>query len=328
MFTKKQKFLPPEEWVMFKDDTGEIVPAIVGEELWEQANEVLKRRSKDVKNRQNLCNHANLLTGKMLCTHCGKPYYRRDSKDKTGKMNSKWLCSGKINDGADSCPSFAVYEDELKPILYEVFKETAVDAQSLVDEYAEMYKKLESGGGLVKELNKFKARIDTLHKKKSKLLEYNVEGKISDEDYLKQNKEALDEINVLQQEVKEIEDQLASRDEYKKHIDVIRRVLQNAEKDAADGIINKEFIQKYIDRIYITPEDETGTPGCASPTMRLEVKIFTGESTDRYLSKMRKRAVNQGKSNVCGTDEKKSRTGQTFKLIAQFLADFFFQFFT
>ena len=52
MFTKKQKFLPPEEWVMFKDETGEIVPAIVSEELWEQANAVLRRRSEDVKNRQ------------------------------------------------------------------------------------------------------------------------------------------------------------------------------------------------------------------------------------------------------------------------------------
>ena len=33
MFTKKQKFLPPEEWVMFKDEPGEIVPALVSEEL-------------------------------------------------------------------------------------------------------------------------------------------------------------------------------------------------------------------------------------------------------------------------------------------------------
>ena len=41
MFTKKQKFLPPEEWVMFKDETGELVPAIVSEELWDKANEVL-----------------------------------------------------------------------------------------------------------------------------------------------------------------------------------------------------------------------------------------------------------------------------------------------
>ena len=82
MFTKKQKFLPPEEWVMFKDETGEIVPAIVSEELWEAANAILKRRSDDVKSRQGICNHPNLLTGKLYCTHCGAPYYRRDSMDR------------------------------------------------------------------------------------------------------------------------------------------------------------------------------------------------------------------------------------------------------
>ena len=73
MFTKKQKFLPPEEWVMFKDETGEIVPAIVSEELWDQANVVLRRRSDDVKNRQNVCNSENLLTSKLYCTCCGTP---------------------------------------------------------------------------------------------------------------------------------------------------------------------------------------------------------------------------------------------------------------
>ena len=124
MFTKKQKFLPPEEWVMFKDESGEIVPAIVSEELWDQANEILKRRSEDVKNRQGICNHANLLTGKLWCTHCGQPYYRRESKDRSGKKNSKWVCSGKIKNGADSCESFAIYEEEIKPLLFEVFCDT------------------------------------------------------------------------------------------------------------------------------------------------------------------------------------------------------------
>jgi len=282
MFTKKQKFLPPEEWVMFKDETGEIVPALVSEDLWERANEVLQRRSKDVKNRQNLCNHANLLTGKMVCTHCGRAYYRRDSKDKTGKVNSKWICSGKINNGADSCPSFAVYEDEIIPILYEVFRDTSVDVQALIDEYTEMYKKLESGGGLVKELNKLKKRIETLHKKKSKLLDYNVEGKISDDDFLKANNEASDEILALQKEVSEIEDQLDSREEYRKHLETIRGILREAERDASSEIINEVFVQKYIDKIFITPVDDG--------TLRLEIKIFTGETTDKYLQNMRIRS--------------------------------------
>ena len=145
LFTKKQKFLPPEEWVMFKDESGEIVPAIVPEELWDRANAVLKKRSEDVKGRQGICNHANLLTGKLYCTHCGAAYYRRESVDRQGNKNSKWVCSGKIKNGADSCPSFAVYEEELKPLLFEVFRETEEDAQALVEEYIEMYKSLGDG---------------------------------------------------------------------------------------------------------------------------------------------------------------------------------------
>lgn len=49
LFTKKQMFLPEEEWVMYKDETGETVPAIVSEELWEEANRIFKMRGDIVK---------------------------------------------------------------------------------------------------------------------------------------------------------------------------------------------------------------------------------------------------------------------------------------
>lgn len=107
---------------MFKDETGEIVPAIVSEALWDKANEVLRKRSEDVKGRQGICNHANLLTGKLFCTDCGAAYYRRESKDKQGNKNSKWVCSNKIKSGAGACASFPIYEEELKPLLLEVFR--------------------------------------------------------------------------------------------------------------------------------------------------------------------------------------------------------------
>ena len=117
MFTKKQKFLPPEEWVMFKDETGEIVPAIVSEELWNQTNAVLRRRSEDVKNLQIVCNSENLLTSKLYCTCCGTPYYRKESKSRKDIISSKWICYGKTKNGAHTCDSIPLYESELKPIL-------------------------------------------------------------------------------------------------------------------------------------------------------------------------------------------------------------------
>ncbi len=281
LFTKKQKFLPPEEWVMFKDETGEIVPAIVDEELWEQANKVLKKRSEDVKGRQGICNHANLLTGKLYCTDCGAAYYRRESVDKQGHKNSKWVCSGKIKNGADSCASFPIYEEELKPLLFEVFNETEADAEALIEEYIEMYKSLADGGDTAKQIAALRDQADLARKKKSKLLGYNAAGQLSDKDFLSMNKECDREIDEAERQIYELEQQQLSKEEFRKHIDTIRRVLHDAKRDAAQGIINKDFIDKYIDKIFVAPQDDG--------TMRLQIKIFTGETTDKYLSKLRGR---------------------------------------
>ena len=287
MFTKKQKFLPPEEWVMFKDETGEIVPAIVDEKLWETANKVLQKRSEDVKGRQGICNHANLLTGKLYCADCGTAYYRRESKDKQGNKNSKWVCSNKIKNGAGACASFPIYEEELKPLLFEVFNETEADAEALIEEYIEMYKSLEDGGNTAKQIGMLRQKIELAQKKKSKLLGYNATGQLSDRDFLSMNKECDKEIEDAEKQIYELEQQQLSKEEFRKHIDTIRRVLHDAKRDAAQGIINKDFIDKYIDKIFVTPE--------ADGTMRLQIKIFTGETTDKYLSKLR------------------GRTGHTFK---------------
>ena len=281
LFTKKQKFLPPEEWVMFKDETGEIVPAIVDEELWEQANKVLKKRSEDVKGRQGICNHANLLTGKLYCTDCGAAYYRRESVDKQGHKNSKWVCSGKIKNGADSCASFPIYEEELKPLLFEVFNETEADAEALIEEYIEMYKSLADGGDTAKQIAALRDQADLARKKKSKLLGYNAAGQLSDKDFLSMNKECDREIDEAERQIYELEQQQLSKEEFRKHIDTIRRVLHDAKRDAAQGIINNDFVDKYIDKIFVTPQEDG--------TMRLQIKIFTGETTDKYLSKLRGR---------------------------------------
>ena len=313
MFSKQQKFLPPEEWVMFKDETGQIVPALVSEELWDRANEVLKRRSDDVKSRQGICNHANLLTGKLYCSCCGTPYYRRDSKDRKGNKNSKWICSGKINNGANSCPSFAIYEEEIKPILFDVFRETEVNAQALMAEYVEMYRSLDGDNQLQKELEALKQRLDIAQKKKSKLLEFNVTGQITDAEYLSMNKECAAEIKQTQAQIQELEQQMYSKEEFRKHMDAIRTTLEAARRDAQTGMITVEFVSRYIDKIVVTPEE--------NDTLRLDIRIFTGESTKKYLQNLKVRAgqmsngSDANEENLRGSKENSldSRTGHTFK---------------
>lgn len=278
MFTKKQKFLPPEEWVMFKDETGEIVPAIVSEELWNKANVILKRRSEDVKARQGICNHANLLTGKLWCTQCGQPYYRRESKDKSGNKNSKWLCSGKIKNGADSCKSFAIYEDEIKPILFEVFQDTKADADAMVEEYVRMYTELTQNGKISDKIAQQQKIVDFANRKKNKLLQLVAEDSITSADFKQMTANCNKEIQDAEAEIAELEQLASEGDEFKRKIDEMRKVLARAQDEASKGIVTKEFIDKYISKIFVTPEDEN--------TMMLQIKIFTGETTEKYLRKL------------------------------------------
>ena len=61
-------------------------------------------------------------------------------------------------------------------------------------------------------------------------------------------------------------------------IESIRKVMADAQRDAARGLIDKEFVETYIGKIFVTPVDES--------TMRLTVKIFTEESTEKLLRKL------------------------------------------
>lgn len=293
MFTKKQKFLPPEEWVMFKDETGEIVPAIVSEELWDQANVVLRKRSDDVKGRQGICNHANLLTGKLYCTHCGEPYYRRESKDKSGNKNSKWVCSGKIKNGKDSCSSFAIFEREIIPLLFDVFRDTREASSSMMKEYEKMYRSMTSNGDIEKKIEDINRSIELSLKKKGKLLELVTLDSITASDFKSMTEQCNADIKAAEQELAELQSQQESSKEFKENMDRIRRVLADAERDCSNGKITKEFVDVFIDKIFVTPESDG--------SMRLDIKIFSGDLCERYIEKLKKRTNFEG----C--------TGHTFK---------------
>ena len=281
MFTKKQKFLPPEDWVMFKDETGEIVPALVSEEIWDKANEVLRRRSEDVKNRQGVCNHANLLTGKLFCAHCGAAYYRRESKSKDGTVNSKWVCSNKINNGAEACPSFPIYENEIKPILFEVFNESRVDVEALIESYIEMFKSMEADDEAAKQIEEQQRIIELADRKKNKLLELVTLGTITTANFKSMTDTCDREIAEARRIISELEEELFTKEEFQKHIAEIRSRLDAAVKEAASGIIGNEFVAQYIDKIIVSIED--------ADTARLEIKIFTGKNTEKWLGRLNAR---------------------------------------
>ena len=276
MFTKKQKFLPEDEWVIYKDESGKIVPAIVSEELWQRANEVLKLRSLDVIQKQNKTNHNNLLTGKLICTHCGKPYYRKDTVSKKGTANSAWRCSGKIKNGKDSCPSLTIYEHEIIPILEDVFKSSQRNIKELSDLILKLSEELLSSNEVANRIETLNKSIANEQKKKQKLLQLNIEGKFPDSEFVRMSAECDNEISRFQNEIDEISNQLTGRKGINKELAEIRSILNLAAESLNDDEIDRSFVDRFIKQILVYPE-ENG--------MRLEIELNAGDKIIKTLLK-------------------------------------------
>ena len=167
-------------------------------------------------------------------------------------------------------------------MLLEVFREAQPHIEALIEEYVQMYKEIHQGEDLNRRIEALQYSIETIQKKKQKLLMFNAQGALSDRDFLAMNKECTAELEAAQKELDDLTEQRDNAASFKKQIDTVRRILQEAQRDAATGVINKEFVEKYIDRIFATPKD--------SSTLHLQIKLYTGEVVDKYLTGLRVRS--------------------------------------
>ena len=162
-----------------------------------------------------------------------------------------------------------------------MFRLARPQLEALIEEYIQMYKELHQGDSLTRRMKTLRCTIDTVQKKKQKLLSFNAQGALSDRDFLTMNAQCTAELEAAEAELDELTAQCDSAANFQRKIDIIRQTLRNAQKDAEDGIINKEFVDKYIDKIFATPENDH--------TLHLQIKLSTGEVVDKTLENLRVR---------------------------------------
>lgn len=279
---------------MYKDETGETVPAIVSEELWERANEVLYMRSQDVITAQHKTVHQNLLTGKLICAHCSKPYYRKDAIGKNGEKMSKWVCSGKIKNGADSCPSHAIYENEIKPIIEDIFKSGQQNIEELSACVLKLVSELLDSNDNKNELVALNKELTTQQKMKTKLLKFNTEGNMSDSEFFRMTAECDEEIAKLQAQIDAIANTAKTEQDMKKELANIKSILKAAEKHIDGEEIDKAFVDRYIKEIIVYPEDNV---------TRFEIRLNAGTQVEKFLENTRGRTGHISKKMIKAYEE-------------------------
>lgn len=291
MFTKKQEFLPKEEWTMFKDETGETVPAIVSEEIWNRANEIYEKRSEIVKSRRtSMKNENNIFTGKIYCGVDGATYWLK-SRSIRGKQDMKWRCSHKIKEGAKSCPSFSIDEEDLKIMLSDIINSLFKEFDDMYDTYIENFKKSVSNindGNDVK-IERLQKELEDEQNKKNKLLDLLLSDLVTKSDFKEKTNQINNKIDQLQEELNELILNCNEDDDFEKRLRKVREMLLKF-NGVTSSDINKKIVDDVVKKIVICP--------CGKDTATISFFLNDGNerSNDVIFSK---ESSKYGQNSMC-----------------------------
>ena len=256
MFTKKQEFLPQSEWIMFKDD-GSRVPQIIDETTWEKANAYLRERGEAIKSRKTSFKSENIFTGKLFCANDGAPYWMKQHYIR-GKEDVRWVCSYKIKNGAASCDSFGLAESELKEVIAELINKSSENIDSILEEYFEILQSsIKNIPDNKNEISRLEKQIDLLKQKREKILEYNLDGKISDDEFISRNKEYVKQIKQIESHILEIQN-TKSPEPVEIQLSAIKEQLEKF-KGVTSKDINRQIVNELFEKITLEPLAATCT---------------------------------------------------------------------
>jgi len=225
--TKKQIRNAKEKWEIF--ECKDKIPAIVSEELWDKANEILVQRQTDLKEKvksKDVFQNRYPLSNLMYCEeHSDRVFTRKGIRK--GKTEVMWMCGEYNRKGATACKSPFIYENEIMQILKKVLKNFTLNREKVLADLVSKYEKVDIRKNFDREISKLEKEIVHTKGKKNKLLELNINGFIDMKELAERNTELNKEIEILERRIDSIEKEKQNTDTYKDNILKIKKVIED-----------------------------------------------------------------------------------------------------
>lgn len=280
---KEVKEFAPDEWVMYKDEDS--VPPIVSEALWERANALLSERSaKQSAEDKTSYQNKYAYSGKVFCGIHKKPYYRSLYRYQSGNKEV-WHCQEYSKTGKKGCKAPSIYTVELDSITRSIIQELQQNREQYVDDLLEIYQNVLLHTKTEDELSKCRKAEEDIRRRKDKLLDLNIDGRITDDEFSVRNERFNQELLDLQQQRAELEEQEKQNAELLQSIQRLRKVIDRElefEQGFSGGIIDS-----IIDRLEIFETEDRNV---------IQVKAYL-----RFIPEQKEYRVkrSRGNTSVC-----------------------------
>lgn len=294
---KRSYRLDAEKWLVHEDDR---VPAIVSAALWEQANRLLVSRGQTMKQHGQAAQNRYAYSGKLICAAHGTTFHRHVYKSKKRGESECWNCKLYRQKGKESgCDSPTVYSRELDRILAQVFEQVSDSQSSAVQEYIDELRACAARQDNAPALEQLTQEMDTLARKKEKLLELALAGALSNEEFKQRNEACNVQLAALEQQREALQNTEKSLEERIRRVEGLRRTIEQQWQENCG--FSREMSRALVDHI-VVGADKTKTH------ITLDIFLTTGKEYHADYTRPKK------KNNVLSFDEMHISQAQVSRL--------------
>ena len=247
--TKRRKKNSLDEQVLYKCKDGSI-PAIISEELWDQANKILKSRTKGYESNNYWSGGLKYaFSSKIYCKEHNTNFQR--SHGSKNKNRPTWSCSMYLQHRLAACESPIIAEIDLYNIISSIMNNIIPQKKRIIDNMLKLYENIDRTNDYDKELEFLNNNIKIIEKKKSMTLDLVFNGDISKESLKMQFENYDQEIKSFNVKKTMIIKQIERLNNSHDNLDRMTKLI---EEEINGGALN-EFIRKFVDEIIISKID-------------------------------------------------------------------------
>ena len=247
--TKRRKKNNLDEQILYKCKDGSI-PAIISEELWNQANRILKSRTKGYENNNYWSGGLKYaFSSKIYCKEHNTSFQR--SHGNKNKSRPIWSCGMYLQHRLAACESPIIAEVDLYNIMSSIMNSIIPQKINIIENMLKLYENIDKNDYYDKELKLLNTKIKIIEEKKSMTLELVFNGDISKESVKVQFDKYEQEIKSLNEKKTIIIKQVKQLNNSNNNLNVMAELI---EKELNGGSLS-EFIRKFVDEIIISKID-------------------------------------------------------------------------
>ncbi len=250
--SNNRKHFDKDEWVFYKDE--ETVPPIVSVELWERANKILDKRSKQPLNEesQTTCSKYSY-SKKIICTEHNIPYYRTLYRYPSGNKEA-WQCKNYLEKGKEGCSSPVIYTAWLDQIINECLNVILLDKAKIINDLVKIYASTTSKQPTYKtEIAKLQTEIAEINKRKDKLLDLSLDGKLSNDEFEVRNNKFNENLKALEAKIVALEEKERTAIQTDQLTETLQLAIEN-ELQFEDSF-NSELLDSLVEKIEIVSSE-------------------------------------------------------------------------